>query len=326
MTQVSFLLIAWTLAADPPPLQVERPTVDLGTVPAHRPLAHTFQLKNAGVGPLTITGISGGCGCFRHKVGRQTLDPGQTTELTVTLSLLAQPAGPRTWDLTVQYTDGTTARELPARLTAKVSREVTVEPAAVMLSAAGEITGTVTVVDRRAKPLTVTGARLGIKGVSAAVRPGKRADAGFVQAIDVTVAADVPADQYADELCLDTDDPMTPEIRVPVRVVKKSVGTGVRPYPATAALRFATGQATATTLLRLKVAADGRVAVGEVSADPPGVAVKWAAGPEHMATVRVTVDRAKVPPSGVGVVAVKLTGPAAETVLIPVTWGGPEAK
>ena len=54
MTQVSWLLVASVLAGDPPPLQADRPTVDLGTVPAHKLLAHTFQLKNAGAAPLTI--------------------------------------------------------------------------------------------------------------------------------------------------------------------------------------------------------------------------------------------------------------------------------
>jgi hypothetical protein len=326
MTQLTWLVLASALAADPPPLQADRAAVDLGAQPAHKLLAHTFQLKNTGAALLTISEVGGGCGCFRHKLGQRTLEPGQTTDLTVTISLLAQPAGVRTWDLAVRYASGETARDLPIRLTATVSRDVSVEPAALMLSAEGAITGTVTVVDRRPKPLSVTGARLGIKGVSATIQPRKRTEGAVIQAIDVAVAADVPPDQYADELCLDTDDPTTPEIRVPIRVVKKAVGKGVQAFPGSASLRFARGQETATTLLRLKDAADGQVTVGEASADQAGIAVKSAAGPERMATVRVTVDRAKVPPSGVGVVTVKVTGPAAETVLIPVSWGGSEAK
>ena len=43
-------------------------------------------------------------------------------------------------------------------------------------------------------------------------------------------------------------------------------------------------------------------------------------------TVRVTVDRANAPPSGVAVVTVKLSGPAPDAVLVPVSWGGPVAK
>jgi hypothetical protein len=326
MTPLTWLVLASALAADPPPLQADRPTVDLGSQPAHKSLVHTFQLKNTGATGLTITDVGGGCGCFRHKLGQRTLEPGQRTELTVTISLLAQPAGARSWDLAVRYASGETARDLPVRLTATVSRDVSVEPAALMLSAEGAITGTVTVIDRRPKPLTVTGARLGIKGVSAIVQPRKRAEGLVTQAIDVAVAADVPPDQYADELCLDTDDPTTPEIRVPLRVVKRAVGKGVQAFPGTASLRFAKGQETATTLLRLKDAADAQVTVGEASSDQAGIAVKWAAGPDRMVTVRVTVDRAKAPPSGIGVVTVKVTGPATETVLIPVSWGGPEAK
>ena len=326
MTPLTCLFLAAALAADPPPLKADRAAVDLGPVPAHKPLAHTFQLTNTGKVPLTVTDVAGGCGCFRHKVGRRTLDPGQGTELAVTVSLLAQPAGARAWDLRVRYVSGETANDLPIRLTATVTRDVSVEPAALMLSAEGEITGSVSVVDRRPKPLSITGARLGIKGVSATVRPGKRADGVFVQAIDVAVAADVPPGPYADELCLDTDDPTTPEIRVPIRVVKKGAARGVQAFPGSAVLRFAKGQETATTLLRLKDAADGQVTIAEGSSDGPGIGVKWAAGPDRMATLRVTVDRANAPPSGIGVVTVKLTAPAAETIVIPVSWGGPEAR
>ena len=293
MTPFTWLLVASALMADPPPLQVDRSAIDLGDLPAHKPLVQTFKLKNTGPAPLTLSDVSGGCGCFRHQLGRRTLEPGQGTDLTVTLSLLAQPAGPRTWSLAVRYTTGEKPAELPIRLTAKITRDVSVEPAALMLSTECAMVGTVNVVDRRNKPITVTGARLGVKGISAAVRPGKRTEGVFTQAIDVSVAADLAPDQYADELCLDTDDPTAPEIRVPIRVVKKAPGKGVQTFPGSASLRFAMDQTTATTLLRLKDAADAQVTVAEVSSDDTGVACKWAAGPDRMATLRVTVDRAK---------------------------------
>jgi hypothetical protein len=39
-----------------------------------------------------------------------------------------------------------------------------------------------------------------------------------------------------------------------------------------------------------------------------------------MATLRVTVDLDKAKAAGVGVVTVRVKGPSADTILIPVSW------
>ena len=59
-----------------------------------------------------------------------------------------------------------------------------------------------------------------------------------------------------------TDDPAYPELRVPVRVLKRA-GGGVRVAPESISLRFAPGQSELSTLVQLR-AADGkrRVASG----------------------------------------------------------------
>ena len=85
-------------------------------------------------------------------------------------------------------------------------------------------------------------------------------------------------------------------------------------------LRFAKDQATASSLVRLKDAHDRQVVVDKAESDHPAIACKWAAGPGAMATLRVTVDRDKAKAAGVGVVTVRVKGPASETLLIPVSW------
>jgi hypothetical protein len=85
-------------------------------------------------------------------------------------------------------------------------------------------------------------------------------------------------------------------------------------------LRFARDQATASSLVRLKDARDRDVVVDKAESDHPAISCKWAAGPGAMATLRVTVDREKANLAGMGVVTVRVTGPTAETLLIPVSW------
>ncbi|HKB03121.1 MAG TPA: DUF1573 domain-containing protein [Gemmataceae bacterium] len=317
------LLLAAVLGADPAPLAIDLPAVDCGELPANKPLVRLFRLKNAGPTALTITDVTGACGCFRHSLAARELAPGESTELTVGINLLTQPEGPNTWRVAVRYkTDASppTTGEQLVRLTAKVKKDVSVEPVALLLSAEREISGTFTVIDRRGKPLTVTGVRLGLKGVRAEVKPTADAGGRRIQKVELTVGEECPTGQHADEVCIDTDDPEYKELRVPLRVIRKAPATGVQVAPGSVTLRFAKDQATASSLVRLKDADDREVVVEKAESDHPAIACKWAAGPGAMATVRVTVDLEKAMAAGVGVVTVRIKGPAAETVLIPVSW------
>jgi Protein of unknown function (DUF1573) len=91
---IPLLFLAATVAADPAPLVIDAPSVDLGDLAANKPLVQTFKLKNAGSDPLTITDIAAGCGCFRHRLEASVIPPGESTELTVGINLLTQPEGP----------------------------------------------------------------------------------------------------------------------------------------------------------------------------------------------------------------------------------------
>jgi Protein of unknown function (DUF1573) len=320
---IPLLFLAATLGADPTPLVIDNPSVDLGELAANKPLVQTFKLKNTGRDALTITDVAAGCACFRHRLEASVIPPGESTELTVGLNLLTQPEGPNTWRLAVRYkTEATPAvtGEQVIRLAAKVRKDVTVEPVALMLSAEKEITGSLTVIDRRGKPLTVTGVRLGIKDVRAEVKPAADAGGRRAQKIELTVAEACPAGQYADEVCIDTDDPDYKELRIPLRIVKKAPATGAEAVPGSVTLRFAKEQAVASSLVRVRDAGGQEVVVDKVECDHPAVACKWAAGPGTMATVRVTVDLAKANAAGVAVVTVRRKGPVPETILIPVSW------
>jgi hypothetical protein len=322
----AIVLLAALVGAEPGPLAVEKPAVDLGERAANKPLVHVFRLKNAGTAPLTITDVTGVCGCVRQQLGTRTLKPGEETELTLGINLLTQPEGPNSWKLAVRYkveSDPPATGEQVVQMAAKVKKDVTVEPVALMLSAEREITGALTVLDRRGKPLTVTAVRLGLKDIKAEVKPAADAGGRRSQRIELTVTDGCPAGQYADEVCIDTDDPEYRELRIPLRVIKKAPATGVQAAPGSAALRFAKDQTTASALVRLRDADDKEVVVEKAESDHPAISCKWAAGPGAMATLRVTVDLSGSRAAGVGVVTVRLKGPAAETILIPVSWTVP---
>ena len=74
-----------------PRLSLPEPAYDFGRIPPSQKVSHQFKAINTGNAPLTITQLNAGCGCTSSVLGRQTLAPGESTELEVTFN----PAGLR---------------------------------------------------------------------------------------------------------------------------------------------------------------------------------------------------------------------------------------
>src|SRR5262245_1046678 len=99
----SILLLAAVFGADPSPLAIDPPSVDLGALTANKPLVQVFRLKNTGASPLTVTEVAGGCGCFRQQLSDKVIEPGKSSELTIGINLLTQPEGANAWRAVVRY-------------------------------------------------------------------------------------------------------------------------------------------------------------------------------------------------------------------------------
>jgi hypothetical protein len=73
----------------PGQIELSAAQFDFGTVPNTGPVSHTFQVTNAGQGPLEITGLATSCGCTSATIASRHLAPGASTELAVTYDPLA---------------------------------------------------------------------------------------------------------------------------------------------------------------------------------------------------------------------------------------------
>jgi len=319
--------------ANPPPqaLVCPAPLAARGDVKAGPPLTHTFELTHRGpAGTLCITKVEAGCGCLRQTLTATRLQPGETAKLMLEVNTLTQPDGPNRWQAQVSYTlDLPTTPGAPPMsesgtqllvITATLSREVTVLPPQIGFSSTGAATQTLSVTDRRARPLTGVKAVTSSAHLSAEVGPPAVApDGGRAQTITVKLAADAPAGHRDETVVLFTDDPAYPEFRVPVRVLKRAPG-GVVASPESVSVRFAAGQDEVSALVQLR-AADGKpVGVAGAESDHPAVAVKWSPGAGPVAAVRVTVAGPAAAQPGSCVVRVRLAEPAGQEVAIPVSW------
>ena len=67
-----------------PQITADSTTWDFGTVVSGTVLVHTFVLTNTGSDPLHISNVSTSCGCTVAQLAKSTLNPGESTNLTVT--------------------------------------------------------------------------------------------------------------------------------------------------------------------------------------------------------------------------------------------------
>jgi hypothetical protein len=317
----TLIFLVATGVGNPPagPLQSDAAVAAKGAVKGGPPLHHTFELTHRGAGTLAITKVEAGCGCLRHSLAKSVLSPGESTRLTLEVNTLTQPDGPNRWSIAVAYTvesPGAPAQtgQVQLEITATLSREVSVHPPQLGFSTTGAASQVLEVKDTRVKPLTVLKTTTTSPHLSATI-----AAAGTAQQVTVKLAADAPVGHRDEAVVLHTDDPAYPELRIPVRVLKRAAGT-VRPAPESISLRFAPGQTELATLVQLR-ASDGKtIAVASTECELPGVTVKHSTGAGAVAAVRVTVTETAAVRSGSCKVRVKLAQPAGEEIVIPVAW------
>jgi hypothetical protein len=293
-----------------PPLVAEREVVDRGVVRVGPPLIESFRLTNASDRPLAVVNVSSTCGCLAPRLAAHELAPGESTLLTIEINTLSQPAGPVNWTARVGYRCGSDSGELVLTLRAQLVAEVRVEPAAVAFHVKNTRSVTLTVTDTRDRPFRVTAVGTSSPRLTAELAP--RGEDPRVRYIRLTATSDGPPGTQVAAAWLTTDDPLYPQIRVPVTVV-----TPAR-QRVTASPSSVVMSAGGSVLVQLRDR-DGQPVVVERVEAPASLAARWAAGPGPLATLRVSQaavawDRKAV----VSELRVHLREPAGEVVAIPV--------
>lgn len=327
----TLLFLSWALvAADPAaPLAVAQPLIDCGDVRAGLPLVQKFRLTNRARDVLKITDLVAlNCGCVRATMTARALLPAENAEVTVEVNTLGQPAGANSWKVAVRYRVDATDGRPPAsgeeilELKAQVVREVTVEPVAVSLILDGPAKHTIKVADHRARPLSVRSVQTSSPHLKAVSQRGAPVpDSPRAYAIALEVLESLPVGRHTELVTIDTDDPEYKSFQVPVQITKRPANQ-VAALPEQVSLRLATGQTAASALVRLRDGSGQRVAIEKAEADHAAVRLKWASGPDAMATLRVTVEPG-LSKAGPATVKVYLSEPPGQVISIPVSWQGP---
>ena len=181
------------------------------------------------------------------------MSSGETVKLTIEVNTLTQPDGPNRWQITVGYKiDSPGAQPVSGELllgfTAKLSREVSVNPPQVGFSTAGLASQALVITDPRGKPLSVVKATTSTPHLTTEI--GER-QVRKAQTVTIKLSPDAPVGHKDESVVLLTDDPAYPELRVPVRVLKRAPGA-IAVAPDSVSLKFASGQTELSTLVQLR--------------------------------------------------------------------------
>ncbi len=102
------------------------PMFNFGTAPSGPPVKHVFKIRNAGTGTLTIDGVTTSCGCTAAKPTKNSLAPGEESDIAVQFDTISEK-GPSTRTITV-VTNDPKQRQLELTLKGDLRAQVEAAP------------------------------------------------------------------------------------------------------------------------------------------------------------------------------------------------------
>jgi hypothetical protein len=338
-TVVPLFMTLWVVAAARADLEFVEPSADAGEVKAGAPLSHQFTFVNRGPEVVEITGIESSCGCLTPRLDRRTFQPGEHGSILVEVNTLSPAPGPHTWQVklscrtatddppsTTHHSGLTTHQwEIPLRLTARLVREIVVEPAAINMFVDGPMQTELRLIDLRSKPLQLQEAHATAPGLQARLAGQERDASGhLVSKVQLMIAGDIADGRHEEFVSLFTNDPDYREIKVPVTIVKRP-RQRLSATPSRIELPLHPGASLPARMVLIRDRENQEVEVEAVSADSPAITCRWAKGPGTMTTLRIQVDRDQIQHSTLeSTVRVQVVKPTRQTLLIPVIVTGPE--
>jgi hypothetical protein len=107
-------------------LSCDQPVFDFGEKTPDQVVSHTFVLQNGGTQPVHIANVRTSCGCTTAALKTNTIDPGQSADLAVILTLQGRK-GPQRKTIYVESSDPTVGN-LRLEVAGQVTTPIAVQP------------------------------------------------------------------------------------------------------------------------------------------------------------------------------------------------------
>ncbi|MDZ4686007.1 MAG: DUF1573 domain-containing protein [Planctomycetaceae bacterium] len=205
-------------APDRPPLVFDQYLVDLGPVEPSTEVRALFLFENRGDKPVELLKIAPSCGCLEPQVSTRNLAPGATGRMALRMQPANELPGRKEYYADISYSDG---QPRDARVTFRVEipeQQLTVRPRALVFYQMSDqpTTQTLTVTDNRAEPVRVLGATVNSPFVQLRLQAERTEDGVSQTEFEITVAANLPAGRHEAIISVETTDPKSPVLRVPL--------------------------------------------------------------------------------------------------------------
>jgi len=192
---------------------------DFGTVPRGPMLTHPFHVRNNGTAPIHIADIRVSCGCVTAAALETTIQPGQETIILAQMNT-TRFSGVKTVTIFVRF-DQPQSEEVRLWVQANSRDDVTVTPDAVNF---GQVkrnstpSAAVTVSFLGKNSWRIQGVQCESNYVQATIKEEKRNINEVAYVVTARLRADAPVGKWYTDLWLQTNNPATPRVRVPVNV------------------------------------------------------------------------------------------------------------
>ncbi|HXN85263.1 MAG TPA: DUF1573 domain-containing protein [Candidatus Binataceae bacterium] len=195
-----------------PKVQIDNPLYDFGSATEATMVNHTFKIKNTGNGRLVITHVKTSCGCTAATPAKNTLGPGEETEIAVGFDTRFQK-GHQVRTITAFTNDPNTPQAIMT-MQGVVKQQVSATPADVAfgkVKQGSEVTKEVLITDLtgRKDPFTVTEVTNSNPAISVTKENRTDGKPGVLLKISLTKA--MPTGTFDDTVKLTTS-------RIPVQV------------------------------------------------------------------------------------------------------------
>ena len=317
MNAILFLTLAFA-PSENTPLYCAQPVADRGQVRGGPVLAHQFEFSNRAASELEIVHVQPSCGCLAPKLSATRLKPGQSATLALSIGTISQPVGDNLWSVRLYYriAGESDNRIAELRVKAKLVKEVSLEPAALRLMGGPGLAHEITLIDRRDKPLDLTGVFPSSNRITATMGDWKKTDAGWVRKIQVKLAENCPPGKHEEMIQILSHDADYGEIRVPVTVVRHDKQRFLA-TPEEAKIILTPGKA-ASAMVLIRDHEGQPIEIAKIETDDPAVTCRFAEGTFSTAAIRVMVAKDAVPARW-STVRVQLKAPIAQSLVIPVS-------
>lgn len=204
---------------DRPALAFDQYLVDLGEIEPTTEVRGLFHFENRGRTTVEIREVVPSCGCLTPQISSHALAPGEVGRIVLRMQPASELPGRKEYYADVRYSDG---QPRETRLTFRLEipeQHLSVKPKALLVYQSGDqpTMQTLTVTDNRPDPARILGATVNSPFVQVRLQAERQEPGvGRQTEFEIAVSGELPVGEHKALVTIETSDPLSPKLRVPL--------------------------------------------------------------------------------------------------------------